>query len=293
MIPLDTIESTIISAIEEITRAKDLSATLLKVFRSAGDIADAIDEIIGKSPAIVVMFGGERVTNEIQSNSGNFNSVGMSLWHTILIVNDIQDARASLKPTGSKSGLYALADAVVSRLNGLQIAKTQATLQFSITGTPSATVTFGASLVKLGNVYYRPTTPSVVLNGSGQAAFNATCITPGAMGDLANGTTCTWSSTPVGVLTTVVSGTITNSTNGLYQNSSLMLTEQAPIARVTGVAIHRLTFAAKRQLAQVTQFDNVPDDEHGLDLDIIDGDINVIGDPDEPDNPVAEFQQNF
>jgi len=80
---------------------------------------------------------------------------------------------------------------------------TKAVLQVTVTGTPSATVTFGSS---------RPTSPSglsytasanadgtgtsVALDGSGNATAYVTCQTAGSDGNLAAGTTLTWSSTP-------------------------------------------------------------------------------------------------
>lgn len=94
----------------------------------------------------------------------------------------------------------------------------------TITGTPSAVVSFGSSvLVSTGNLNFTPsanpngTGTSVTLSGAGSATIYVRCQTAGAAGNLSNGAVLTWSSTPTNANPT---GTVTGTTiTGVNQES--------------------------------------------------------------------------
>lgn len=77
-------------------------------------------------------------------------------------------------------------------------AATAAVLVVRITGTASATVTFGsATLRSTSGVSYRPVPTSAALNGSGYADVQFRAATLGTVGNLETGAVLSWSATPV------------------------------------------------------------------------------------------------
>lgn len=90
-----------------------------------------------------------------------------------------------------------------------------AVLSIEISGTPSATVTFGSSvLVSAAGLRYTPATPTQALDGAGKATLNFTCTTAGTTGNQAYLTVLTWSSTPADANpTATVQSTVTAGTD--------------------------------------------------------------------------------
>jgi uncharacterized phage protein gp47/JayE len=123
----------------------------------------------------------------------------------IALVLEGYDARASaavdeiFPDTASDDGV--LHHAAVDGID--REAAVSAILEIEISGTPSATVTFGTSMLQTaGGVQYSvsasPTSSvgSVALDGSGDATVYGTCLTAGTDGNQEALTTLTWSATP-------------------------------------------------------------------------------------------------
>lgn len=82
---------------------------------------------------------------------------------------------------------------------------TPATLQIEITGVPlAAWAAAGAVLLGTNGLQYTPVPNASppLLDGAGKATIQAVCNTPGTQGNLAPGSTLTWSSTPVNLNST-------------------------------------------------------------------------------------------
>lgn len=87
--------------------------------------------------------------------------------------------------------------------NGVYVAR--------VTGTPSATVTFGASVLQSATGYaYNPTVASVALNGSGNADVSFRAAMPGTAPNLPASAVLAWSSTPTSANPTAVVQSVTS-----------------------------------------------------------------------------------
>lgn len=211
-----------------------------------------LESLGAPTAALVFLADEERVEPATVKtlSRGVTQRIGRSSWVVSIAVEDSRDAVAETQGATNTPGLWPLVDAVEELLNGLQVAAPPATLQLQVSGTPSATATFGAAVLQYGPLAYKPNGTTVTLNGAGTGTLTATLTTLDALGNVPTGAPLSWSAAPAGLnATATVTATQTQGERGHYRVSAFEVVSKRHNFSVPGVvAVYDLRLTADRAL---------------------------------------------
>jgi hypothetical protein len=220
---------------------------------------------------------------------GQVPRVGRSLWRVYVVLAEPRGPREEMRGAPNTPGMLALTDAVTGALNGLQVPAPAATLNVRVTGTPGATVPVGSARLELGALRYKPSVPTVVLDGTGLATIQAACVTPGQLGNLVNGTALAWSPVPAGAdPTATVAGLAVTGAHGLWQAEKVELLDSRPRRIESGVvAVYLMRFTALRPLPRTSA-----PIRPGVPLEGVVGNVHLMGEAQTPPDPIVRFKSD-
>jgi hypothetical protein len=304
---IDDIDATLMLALAGLVRVTaGAGAPAVSVERWVGELPRAetvTQETFARAPALLLAFGGETATVDVRTLAGGLDVLATSTWEVLVVVQEPRGATPTLKGAGAQAGAYALATRVAQRGNGLRVPAPAATLTFTVTGTPSAVVPLGASVLVFGAdpgaVRFRPVAPtatSVTLDGLGVGTVTAACATAGALGNLTDAWPVVWSPVPAGLAApALVASTVTPGRDGLERSRALEYVGTRFVGVLPGrIVVLGVRFAALRAVPITDLYDPTtcaPDDESGVPYLTTDGNVDTHDDPNGPylDNPTSEF----
>jgi hypothetical protein len=195
---------------------------------------------------------------------GQVPRVGRSLWRVYVVLAEPRGPREEMRGAPNTPGMR-------------------------VTGTPGATVPVGSARLELGALRYKPSVPTVVLDGTGLATIQAACVTPGQLGNLVNGTALAWSPVPAGAdPTATVAGLAVTGAHGLWQAEKVELLDSRPRRIESGVvAVYLMRFTALRPLPRTSA-----PIRPGVPLEGVVGNVHLMGEAQTPPDPIVRFKSD-